>query len=916
MATGYGVVERQYAPYVSPFDFGFINQALAAKQQRYDANTQAIQDQLDAMVGVDMAKEGDKKYFYDKMSGLVSDINAYARNADLSSAGITRSIRSRITGALGDEKVMNGILGTQALRKYQAEVEWYKKNKPEQYAALNEADGMAPFIAWMSDGQIGSKLRGNGSYTPYVDIEGKLNKSIQELMKAKGTKQVFEVANGGYIQKLTVDEMSAADVMNFVAGSLNAQDRAQMAINARASYRMNPESYSRESMDKMTQAMLKEYDNRIGAAQASAALASGIDKQIWERKMAELQSSKAQYQTNVTAMMSNYDPQEGAMFMEQERLKNGMANKWAYSNISQETRSDATWVANKNLELNWFKAKHDVIHKQAVLDEQIRANKEKEKLARETLQYKKDKDKAKKDAAVAGGHTMQKLTLDEKETNMETYLNVELGVYKEFRDAANELVEMVKKHKGEYGEGFAESMKVYGGITDPAEAVYQFILSTKGKDIGNIQGVSDKIDALLLAANKKNAIVAASSESFENFFKDKANKENIDKYKKTTHMYDRDGRLIAPNDNPSDDVVKANMMADMIQLNAKPGILHSTQTTPETLDLVQQMARALGETVSYEDIFTKENKIKAEQTSATGKILLATMQRKGRNQGGVLGLGKDKSDETAVEDIYQNYIKHRNDIADRFVANKEIEIEVPIVNSQHPNHRKIKELLDVKFNEEGWAKRRRYREGATQTEKNNETFTLEVDKNLNDVWVRSTMNDIGMRFSLSEIEDAGVHINIPRAAPVYPANYTPDPALNISYNNEWDDPDGMDARKAFLELNEKQGGTLINDNNEVTEIGAFVVQAIKNANKFSIQPEHLPTGGYRFNLLNKNKSIISYFDNPNINNWQDVANDFAKNSQNYYTGILAVIINDYVADISGYPGATGAYKEMMRAMEN
>ena len=198
MASAYSIL-RNYGDYIQPFDFNLIQKGLEYKQTKFDANSALIQEQINQFANIELAKNEDKAYLNERLNTLVDQVNEYG-SIDLSSNGITRNIQNHLKQVL-DTNVMNAYTGTQNLKKYQEEVAYYKKEKPDLYSQVNEMYGMQGAIAWLNDGQAGTKYSG-ASYTPYVDVTGKMDKIIVEMAKNRPEQEIqFPTKYGRLITK-------------------------------------------------------------------------------------------------------------------------------------------------------------------------------------------------------------------------------------------------------------------------------------------------------------------------------------------------------------------------------------------------------------------------------------------------------------------------------------------------------------------------------------------------------------------------------------------------------------------------------------------------------------------------------------------------------------------------------------------
>lgn len=85
MASAYSIL-RNYGDYIQPFDFNLIQKGLEYKQQKYDANSAMVQEQINQFANIELAKDEDKAYLNERLNTLVDQVNEYG-SIDLSSNG-------------------------------------------------------------------------------------------------------------------------------------------------------------------------------------------------------------------------------------------------------------------------------------------------------------------------------------------------------------------------------------------------------------------------------------------------------------------------------------------------------------------------------------------------------------------------------------------------------------------------------------------------------------------------------------------------------------------------------------------------------------------------------------------------------------------------------------------------------------
>lgn len=338
MASAFSIL-RNYGDYIQPYDLNLIQQGLEYKQQKYDANFASIQQQVDQFTNLDIIKSEDRAYMEERLESLVNQVNEYG-SMDLSSNGLTRNIQNHVKQTL-DNNVINAITGTQAVRKYQQEIEYYKKEKPDQYSPINEMYGLRPVQEWLNDGQAGSKFRGS-SYTPYTDVQGKLNKAVSDLVKNKSETEIQIPTQDGYIVTKKIKELNAEEIRSVATGFLNTQDRQQLEINGWYNFGQVPVETTRNILEQYKQERFNYFDGNIKYLEAK--ISSGVDgfvKQEYEDQISFLKSERNKTEDRI----NNISPDSSSIgaFLEQENMVGGLVSAYSFKDISIEYGKDQNY---------------------------------------------------------------------------------------------------------------------------------------------------------------------------------------------------------------------------------------------------------------------------------------------------------------------------------------------------------------------------------------------------------------------------------------------------------------------------------------------------------------------------------------------------------------------------------------------
>lgn len=342
MASQYSIL-RNYGKYVSPYNIDVMMQGMGYMQQKIDTNRQAINEYADYIINSDIIKPQDREYLQNRLNGLIQDVNNVYRKSNLASDGIARSIQARLGEAL-DTRVLNAIAGTREIRSFSEKMEDMKLNNPKMYSPINEAEAFADAVAWMNDGQVGTRLNPI-HYTPYTDYHAEVDEKMKNFISLnKGKKVNVPVidANGnrtGEMREMYIDEMSYAQVRDIAMASISENGKAQMQLEGRYMARTNPDLFNVQS----TSDFLKGYIDDFSAKEESIrAKLKGVGndkvkKARLESELADITKQKNDFVEEAEGVIgSNYSPERAGMFMVRQQFLRGVGLRWSYNN-SYET---------------------------------------------------------------------------------------------------------------------------------------------------------------------------------------------------------------------------------------------------------------------------------------------------------------------------------------------------------------------------------------------------------------------------------------------------------------------------------------------------------------------------------------------------------------------------------------------------
>lgn len=359
MATSQYSILRQYTPYINPYNLDLIKDVMMYKQGKVDVNREKINQQVDLLLGQQIAKPEAREYFENKMSGILNRINDMYYGADLSSDGVVRHIQGEISTVI-DDTILNAIAGTKAGIQMQDYIRKVQLETPSQYSAMNAYVAMKPYMQWLNDGKAGSRLTPL-QYTPYTDYNKELRDNINAVMKShKGTTYQVPVTDKdgnptGAIQEITRDMMTPEQVASFAIAQMSPNARTQMRIEAEYMADSNPDAFSVQAMRNYSAGVIREQNRYIGALEAEIA-GAGNDTTKKAALTNELNNARRDLRTMQQSYNSitpeTYSPIMGAQMLIENNFKNSAAKMYAYDNSSVKISKDPVYWAQQSHDMD------------------------------------------------------------------------------------------------------------------------------------------------------------------------------------------------------------------------------------------------------------------------------------------------------------------------------------------------------------------------------------------------------------------------------------------------------------------------------------------------------------------------------------------------------------------------------------
>lgn len=349
MATPYSDPNLYFrlAP-VQTVNWDLAFKALEYKQGQYDTNKLRVDTMLQNYLSTDIIKPEAKQRFVNNIQNLVNEINATGRT-DFSDSNISNRVMAHIGQAL-DAPTVSAIAASKQYRQQEAFLQELQTKKHDLYSSINHRDMYErkgpdgrSFNDWLYDGDATSTYSGTLQYTPYVNVDKKIDDAVMKLMKMNGDEEI-EIPDptdptGVRTLKYKINGLSENQLRQIVEYSLTSpEDQAQLEINARASYNWfkNPEDRIRVQEDltnfitpKLTNinASLKETELKLSTVQEGSELHKKLNDDITILKNNRDYYSKLQTELTASASEGQFDRAASQIF--KARYSDAMVNKYA-----------------------------------------------------------------------------------------------------------------------------------------------------------------------------------------------------------------------------------------------------------------------------------------------------------------------------------------------------------------------------------------------------------------------------------------------------------------------------------------------------------------------------------------------------------------------------------------------------------
>jgi len=347
MSSAYGIVRNYSQQYIAPYDTEQLMQIASFKQNTLDQNRKLVDTYVDQMTNLDLIKGIDRDYLNARLAKTMSNINS--TGADLGSSTVVRNIQRHLLSAV-DENVMEAINSTALVRRDMATIQASKDRNDKTYGLTNEAWTMAGVNEYMASNSLTTKYSKYNSrpYVNFIDVDAEVDKRVADLMNNRGETTIDTPMNDGRILTTKAKNLSPDQLRAYVLKTLTPNEQQQLMINGWYRYGQTGDQALSEAFTGYTTSKLTGLDADIGSYENKLPSLSGTEK---DRALAQIQELKAERQRIVSTVENTTSSDGMKLFLESERLVEGLAYKYSMNPTSYTYSEDKAFFSWQNLQL-------------------------------------------------------------------------------------------------------------------------------------------------------------------------------------------------------------------------------------------------------------------------------------------------------------------------------------------------------------------------------------------------------------------------------------------------------------------------------------------------------------------------------------------------------------------------------------
>lgn len=352
---------RQFNPYIQQIPLDIYATVGLQRQAQYEAGVQRASGYMDALSGLNVARQVDSDYLQGRVSELTSRVNQVA-SADWSNPALVSQV-GKLAGMISSDKVIrNAVIGTQKYLKDEADIQEAKKTGGK-WAPENEWILRKEMASWLGDTRPGATYNTAG-YKPFVDVSAEVIKMWKDAnpdsvltQRPNGDFYAYQVVNnerqgtdGRTLVETSVKELRPDEIAEQINALLTGEQREQLAITGLYQYRnVNDTNGLNKLVDSHYQKTENYYQKLLDNEKLELSLQAGDPKRIAEVKerISQIEKKQKEFTSDKTSLkkggIPNPDGLKSSLYFED--WVNGISRMLGYSQVSTKIVDNPSYQA-------------------------------------------------------------------------------------------------------------------------------------------------------------------------------------------------------------------------------------------------------------------------------------------------------------------------------------------------------------------------------------------------------------------------------------------------------------------------------------------------------------------------------------------------------------------------------------------
>jgi len=338
---------QAYNPYVQQIPTDAYVKVGMAMQQAEEAGIQRIQSTIDTVAGLDIANIGGKKHLNDRVNELTTSLNGYGYG-NFANQDNVRAMQSLAAPIYQDMNIVTDVANTIQYRQLQKDqAEALKSGNAEQFSVAYE--NMTKVMPWLNSKTAGENYSA-GSNTLRGTVDQVRKKFEDSFNKFTADSTAIKNEKGEYWIKETNKWMDPDRLKRYVMTQMDGNDVELLKRSGWSKYGNLDENTLKsatiglyDQLKSKENIKVSEANKELGLYTPGSSNWKGAKDKVDYYTQSRDSYDKLIAQVANTKNLSDTDKESLYQILETNTFADGLANAWAYTDVSRDIEINKLW---------------------------------------------------------------------------------------------------------------------------------------------------------------------------------------------------------------------------------------------------------------------------------------------------------------------------------------------------------------------------------------------------------------------------------------------------------------------------------------------------------------------------------------------------------------------------------------------